>query len=460
MGSPFLVDSDFRATGSPTQVTTCPSARSDSRLAGVFDLLSNVRYWDYRDRLLETGTLEDWQERESRGEETVPFELELWFRKGGDGERVERQVRRLVEEEGGEIHAQTVIPEIRYHGLLGELPIRAVGTVLDSCSDKAVLKADEIMFVRPVGQCVVGNPAEEGEEVPAEEQPNDQRALPSLQNPVVALLDGVPLANHDLLQGRLLLDDPDDLEALSAATERRHGSAMASIILHGELDADEQTLDRVLYVRPILEPKAQLGGRSIEGFPERVLPLDLIRRAVQRLFDEDGGNPPVAPTVKVINLSVGDPNRLFDRTMSAWARLLDWLSFRYQILFVVSAGNHPQDIEFGQPLANLLGGDPERVAMETVQALARGRRHRRLLSPAESINSVTVGAIHSDHSSPVLPGYTHDLLPMGFPSPVNPLGLGYRRGVKSDFLVPGGRVVYQEPAGSGVMPPKNRGRNE
>jgi hypothetical protein len=35
------------------------------------------------------------------------------------------------------------------------------------------------------------------------------------------------------LDGRLILDDPDELDALSVVAERRHGTEMASLILHG-----------------------------------------------------------------------------------------------------------------------------------------------------------------------------------------------------------------------------------
>ena len=39
------------------------------------------------------------------------------------------------------------------------------------------------------------------------------------------------------------------------------------------------------------------------------LPVDLIHRAVRRLYEPEGGQPPVAPQVRVINLSVCDEAR-------------------------------------------------------------------------------------------------------------------------------------------------------
>ena len=42
-----------------------------------------------------------------------------------------------------------------------------------------------------------------------------------------------------------MVDDPADT--------RRHGTAMASLILHGDLAANERSLPKPLYVRPILQ---------------------------------------------------------------------------------------------------------------------------------------------------------------------------------------------------------------
>src|SRR5439155_13279780 len=63
--------------------------------------------------------------------------------------------------------------------------------------------------------------------------------------PIAALFDGVPVQAHRLLDGRLILDDPDDLDALSVVTERRHGTEMASLILHGDRNVAQPSLIRL-----------------------------------------------------------------------------------------------------------------------------------------------------------------------------------------------------------------------
>ena len=103
------------------------------------------------------------------------------------------------------------------------------------------------MFLRPQSLADVPTPGDETEpEAPtADEQPTE---LP----PVAALFDGVPVQNHVLLDGRLEMDDPDALEAMSVVAERYHGTAMASLILHGDRNVASEVLSRRLHMRPVL----------------------------------------------------------------------------------------------------------------------------------------------------------------------------------------------------------------
>jgi hypothetical protein len=64
------------------------------------------------------------------------------------------------------------------------------------------------------------------------------------KDPVVALLDSLPLANHALLAGCLMVDDPDGWELIYEVKDRVHGTAMASLILHSEQDASAPTLSQ------------------------------------------------------------------------------------------------------------------------------------------------------------------------------------------------------------------------
>jgi hypothetical protein len=179
--------------------------------------------------------------------------------------------------------------------------------------------------------------------------------------------------------------------------------------------------------------------------PADRLVVDLVYTAVARMFE---GAEPAAPSVRVIGLSVGDQSQQFDRFISPWARLLDWLAFRYRVLFLVSAGNHLTPI--GIP-ADVDLDDVEELQHEVLDFLRRNALSRRLLAPAESVNALTVGAAHADASHEVVgqdrlePVGTGDL-----PSVLSPTATGFRRSVKPEILLPGGRqLVRAQPVGNG-----------
>src|SRR5262249_43293617 len=139
----------------------------------------------------------------------------------------------------------------------------------------------------------------------------------------------------------------------------------------------------------------------------------------------------------------------FDRDVSPLARLLDWLAWKYRLLFVVSAGNHADSIEVSVSREAWRGLDGEEQRSQVLQALAAGQVVRRPLSPAEAINAVTVGAIHADHSTPIATDPRVDpLAGARLPSPVSTVASGFRRSVKPDILLPGGRQFYRERPGS------------
>ena len=225
---------------------------------------------------------------------------------------------------------------------------------------------------------------------------------------------------------------------------------MASLIRYGELDAEEPAIRRLLYIRPILRPADVAGSQPVrEEIPDEELPVDLVHRAVRRLFEGDSGEPAAAPGVRAINLSVCDSRRPFFRDMSPMARLIDWLSVKYQTLFLVSAGNHTHDLELAVARGGFTQLEKQDREKELISALAADTRNLSLLSPAETLNGLTVGAVHSDRSETVHGSRLIDPFVDGtFPSVASAQGPGYRRAVKPDLLLPGGRQLLSEKLGN------------
>jgi hypothetical protein len=413
----------------------------------LFDQLRDVRRWSPQDRLLETGIIEYWQEAAAAGDDTViPFEAELWFRETAQlrAESFDR-IRRVVSRMRGQVISVCELEPICYHAVVVALPASEIRRLVRR-EEIELLGESAVMCFRPSGQTVAPG-----------------HVTPNLQGPVaapvstipqgestVALLDGLPLENHARLSGRLRVDDPDDYASAYTTSEREHGTTMASIILHGDLNAPRPPLPRPLYVRLVLRPDPQpWNAARDERVPFGVDAIDLTHRAVRRLFEGEGEVPPVAPATKVINFSVGDPLQQFHTAVSAWGRLLDWLALKYNVLICVSAGNHNSCIELDVPRDAFEPMSPQAREAEVLKALQRDLRLRRILAPADTINSVTVGAWHHDFGPIVsLPSRLNPFESAPLPSPINGLGCGFRSSTKPDALFPGGRQFYSEKLGS------------
>jgi hypothetical protein len=181
-----------------------------------------------------------------------------------------------------------------------------------------------------------------------------------------------------------------------------------------------------------------------ESIPSDQLTVDLLHLAVRRLYEGEGATPPVAPGIRVLNLSIGDPSRPLDGPMSPLARMIDWLSWRYRVLFLVSAGNANSPLELDVARADVAALDAAGLSAAIARSIHAVAHLRRILSPSESVNAITVGSLHGDDSDPGAPPNTIDPYPQtSYPSPLNRIGLGFKRGVKPDVLFEGGVQLYR-----------------
>jgi Subtilase family len=412
----------------------------------LFRQLKTIRLWDVEDRLRETGLMAAWTEDLEHGETRVRFEAELWFRQNAEVRgRALTELRDFVEEQGGEIVAEATIPEIAYHAVIGQIPAEAAGTIIRQNEAVRLLSCEQVMFFRPVGQSSEPLPADEpGAALPP------PRQVPGPDSPLVALLDGLPIENHSLLAGRLIVDDPDNWAADYPSSERNHGTAMASLIAHGDLAAAEIPLNSRIYVRPVMRPdERDWRDPRVEAIPTDVIPSDLVHRVVRRMYEPEGNANPVAASVRVISMSIGDTARPYDRVVSPFARIIDWLSWRYRTLFIVSAGNHSGEIQLDVTPEQFAAMQQDDIARSVFRSLGVTAHLRRLLSPAESINALTIGALHEDANVQVVQAPRIDpYVGQRLPSPVNAVGLGFRRSVKPDLLVEGGRQLYTRRPGN------------
>lgn len=421
----------------------------------VFQLLVDVRRWGPNDRLRGTGAVEDFLARVAAGEEVVPTEIELWFRSEPERRRLsEDAVAQAVAALGGQVLARAAIAPIAYHALLVTIPVSSIQPILEGRPEEvALIRADEIAFLRPEAQALVN--LEPAADVVGFDHAGNP--APSDEEPLVAILDGLPLAAHTALDGRLAIDDPDNWTPQIAAAQRQHGTAVASLVVRGDAaTASAATPARRVYLRPVLMPEHSIAGIR-ECVPHDQLAVDLIYRAVLRMKDDSSG-PPAAPEVRVVNLSIGDAASPLATTLSPWARLLDYLAWRFDLLFVVSAGNYRRPITYPYSSAEFDALTPESLRRETLRLLVADAANRRILSPAEAVSCICVGSAHDDGSGNWVTGARRDVLPgsesgaEALPSPISAAGMGYRRAIKPDMLAPGGRILFRRQPGAHSSP--------
>lgn len=411
----------------------------------VFACLRDLRPWGPQDRVqpLDASVLAD--EIDGKADnELVPLEVEIVFRPNADAAALsEATVVRAIDAYGGTIVSRARLNDIAYHAVLTRLPVAAIRTIIER-SPGSLAGIEQVMYIRPqsvVGEIDVTDLVPLAPIVPPPAIVND---------PILAVLDGVPMAGHPLLRAHVSVEDLFGLEPNTLVAQRVHGSAMASLIVHGDRNKPEAPLPRQIHCVPVL-------GQA-DRFPSDRLIVDLIYQAVMRMR---GPGDPSAPHVIIVNISLGNVRRRFQGQLSPWARLLDRLAYQFGILFLVSAGNVTEEFPIG---AFATGRDFEDAqdaerARAVLQAVANIQADRRLLSPAETVNGLTIGSRNVDWvptaDRALARANVNPYAALDTANPSSALGPGFADAVKPDVIMPGAREhlrVVRSGGGIAVVP--------
>ncbi|WP_271671941.1 S8 family peptidase [Bradyrhizobium sp. CCBAU 51627] len=405
----------------------------------LFSQLRAVRPWGPSDRVSHANRVyfHDLAD-EAPDTEFFRLEIELVFRNSVESSQsTEHDARQLIETIGGLVVHETYRPEFAYHALLAEVPATEIRRIA-ALDPTSLAGADPVAAITPqsigTGIDVADEMIAAGIAIPA----------PTREQPIAAVFDAVPVQAHPLLTNWLKTDDPDDLEA-RAVGQRVHGTAMASLVVHGDLNDGPSPLSRQVYFRPVMYAPAF----GAEKFDEDRLVVDVVFEAVMRMRSTDGAE------VIVVNLSLGDATKPFSGKISTWARALDYLSYTYGLLFIVSAGNSGQAIVLNDfpNEATFTAAPLDAQIRATLAGIDAVKADRRVLAPAESINSLTIGAWHRDASQELFRGTTPfpPFTGVEMPNFSSRLGPGLRRAIKPETLFAGGRErVRIGPASSPV----------
>lgn len=407
--------------------------RGFSPFVHIFEQLRNLRKWSIEDRL-DHNVISQWEINLNKNPLYIRFEIELWYR---ENEEKRSQALHYISEKiklsQGKILKIVHYPEIKYHALIVELPSDNVRKMINDKED-LLSNSEEVMLFRCTGQTISFNDSTETIDI------NEIKSDYPQNPPVIALLDGLPLSNHVLLEGRLSIFDPDNFENEYPANSRNHGTAMSSLIIYGDKNSPKLSpIKSRLYVRPIMKGELLEGHNSVEKIPSDEILADIIHRAVLDIINNEESK-----NVRIINLSIGCKDRPFLFSMSPEARMLDYLSEKYNLLFIVSAGNIERVLELEVSAKEYEHFSLEERAQVEYKDLWDNQSNNRILSPSESINSLCIGSLHDDNTNLSESFMLKNPLPLGYPSLYSRFGGGFNRSNKPDAVLSGGQQYYNQ----------------
>ena len=232
----------------------------------VFNTLRDLRPWGPSDRISEPEIKILHEEIEGRNDtDIITLEIELVFRGNeNSAESGLEIVSKSIRDAGGSIVSAARIAEIAYQAILAQLPVKAVRSIIE-LNQNGIAGLDPVQHIRP--QSLVAS-SELGDASSIENVPE----LMPTPAPILALIDGVPVSQHPLLANHVSVDDIFGLEPNTTLPSRRHGTSMASLIIHGDRNNQEAPLPRTIHTIPVL-------GEG-DRFPTDRLIIDLIYQAV------------------------------------------------------------------------------------------------------------------------------------------------------------------------------------
>ena len=327
-----------REMASPTLYATMPTRESFERSLGLwrayqrgerpekgyapwtrlFEMLDDLRAWGPEDRFSAEArvALEERLAEDEAAEHRL--ELEVWPTRSKERrERWRGEAERRVAALGGRVLSRSSIEE---EGFIYEALLVApkAGSVRELIAHPEAVEGlatlDGLQFVLP--QVVAQSPPNQSE--PLDAPGRDGAAAFDSQTPLRAvLLGGTSVAGHRSLDGGVVIEDVHDPVGRSVVAQRRHATAMASLILWGDLTADGVPVQdsRLLCIPVLVEAEGHASSS-----PEDRLFVDVVQVALTRAL---AGAEPLAPEAFVVNFSVGIRRSSFSGRISSLARLLD-----------------------------------------------------------------------------------------------------------------------------------------
>lgn len=251
--------------------------------------------------------------------------------------------------------------------------------------------------------------------------------------PLATVLDSGIFTGNPLLENVVVAEEEFDTTENSTTDMNGHGTAVAGIIVYGDLDACLncgvfKPLVRICNAK-IMHNESGFFG-NVPSFPDDKRPEQIVKEAIEYFNKEYG--------CRIFNLSAGDSEHLYSGGRQfAWAEMLDQLSRQLDIVIVISAGN------VSNPIINDFSSRNE--LMEKCRDQLFQPEHR-LIDPATSALGITVGSITRFDEPEAIPNRAGRLSvgKKDYLSVFTRIGKGVNKAVKPEFVDYGGNYAVHQ----------------
>jgi hypothetical protein len=255
-------------------------------------------------------------------------------------------------------------------------------------------------------------------------------SVPAVDGPSVCVVDSGVVTNHPLLAANVGHSESILPATASGADENGHGTKVCGIAVFGDIRA---CYENGQFSSPVTLYSARVLNAD-NRFDDQSLIIHQMRRAIETFI-----GPPYE--CRVFNLSLGDSSAWLQHNprQSLWSESLDILAREYNVVLVVSAGNH----DFGwtnnsQEAEEILASYPDYLFDPACG----------LCQPATAAIPITVGSYAQHDASAVpAPSQANDIvrtvaLAME-PTPTTRIGPGINAAIKPEFVAAGGNVAFR-----------------
>lgn len=266
-----------------------------------------------------------------------------------------------------------------------------------------------------------------------------QVTTPNNDSVGILVIDSGIISNHPLLEKAVGREENFQEVERELQDKVGHGTAVAGVAIYGDIKKcvkeKKFSPSNWLFSAKIMYAKQDFYGRVHAEYDKEKLLESQLNNAIRSFLDND------TYKIKVVNLSIGNSEEYLkskNNRQFPLAALIDELAHEYKdVVFVVSAGNS-KPMELFNNIEELLDNYPNYLVENECC---------RIINPATSALSITVGSIAQEYSIQSNSMNTHleqlwtPIAQKDQPSPFTRVGFGINGMIKPEVVHYGGNLI-------------------